>query len=487
MRRPGIHYRLMAAAVLLISAATFTLDIVGVEITRRFMHKRFKDRIAFLARYLALNSEVGVLIGDRAGLKSLALNLLGEEDVARVRIADAQGELLVDISRTIPGPLSVVETPVVFKQARDESLLFTPEINTPFGKQLRSFDEAIGQVQIDYSTYTIRQLMTRITRQFIWVSLGLVLMSGIVYFFLSRAIVTDVRQLVTTARRVAGGDMDSRASAGRLPETAELAAAFNGMLDSLHRSQAALALANQEMYRQKTLAELGKFSMMIAHEVKNPLGIIKSSLDVLKKDVGLSGDNLMVEYMEDEIQRLNRLIEEFLVFARPARPNFREVDLNAMLVDVCDRFRLLAVSGGSGIGEEVPREPFMATADRDLLSRVMANVIKNAREASGDGGRVLVAARVEADRWRAVVTDTGPGVPVEARERIFEPFFTTRARGTGLGLAFAAQIVTAHGGVLSVGDAEEGGAVFTVEIPSTPPGIHTDFISPETFLSDRTA
>lgn len=474
MRRPGIHYRLMAAAVLLISAATFTLDILGVEITRRFMHKRFQDRIAFLARYLALNSEVGILIGDRAGLKSLALNLLGEEDVARVRIADAQGELLVDISRSIPGPLSMVETPVVFKQTRDESRLFTPEVNTPFGKQLRSFDEAIGRVQIDYSTYTIQHLMADITQQFIWVSLGLVVVSGLVYFFLSRAIVVDVRQLVTTARRVADGDGDSRASAGRLPETAELAAAFNGMLDSLNQSQTALAQANQEMYRQKTLAELGKFSMMIAHEVKNPLGIIKSSLDILKKDAGLSGDNLMVRYMEDEIQRLNRLIEEFLAFARPARPNFREVDLNAMLTDVCDRFRLQTVNGGPAIGDEVPEEPLLANADRDLLSRAIANIIKNAREASGDEGRIRVTARVEADHWRVIVADTGPGVAPEVRERIFEPFFTTRAKGTGLGLAFAAQIVAAHGGRLSVGDAEEGGAAFTVEIPVTPPGMRTE-------------
>ncbi|PID73458.1 MAG: two-component sensor histidine kinase [Desulfobacterales bacterium] len=472
MTSPGIHLRLMAAGVLLIAAATFTLDIVGVEITRRFMHDRFADRIAFLARYLALNSEVGVLIGDKAGLKSLALNLLGEEDVARVRISDADGAVLVDIAREISGPISVVDTPVEFKQAREESVLFEQTVSTPFGDVTPRTREAIGRVEIHYSTHTIRRLMVHITSRFALYSLLLVVVSGVVYFFLSRSIVTDVRRLVKTARKVGKGNLALRAEPGRLPETGELAAAFNAMLDSLESSREALDQANREMFRQRALAEMGKFSMMIAHEVKNPLGIIKSSFDLLKQDAGWADSpetggqkSLLAGYIDDEILRLNRLIEDFLSFARPAKPSFRETDLNEMLRDIAARFALQYDGTGPLMEADVPDISFCREADRDLLVRAVSNIVKNAGEAAGPSGTVRITSRVSEDGWRVLVTDTGDGIAEGSLQEVFEPFYTTRSKGTGLGLAFARQIATAHGGALTAENREEGGARFILSLP----------------------
>jgi nitrogen fixation/metabolism regulation signal transduction histidine kinase len=114
----------------------------------------------------------------------------------------------------------------------------------------------------------------------------------------------------------------------REPFGRELAVAFNVMLDSLERNRRSLEEAKEQMRRQKTLAEMGRFSLMIAHELKNPLSIIKCSLDVLKKDFALSSDNTMVFYIEDEIMRLNRLIGDFLIFAA-GRAFFSRPDLNA--------------------------------------------------------------------------------------------------------------------------------------------------------------
>ncbi|MDY6972846.1 MAG: HAMP domain-containing protein, partial [Thermodesulfobacteriota bacterium] len=268
MKRPGIHLRLLVAAFLLICASAFTLDVVGVHITRQFMVTRFRDRISFLAKYLALNSEVGVLIGDRSGLKSLALNLLGEEDVARVTILDNHDRQLVDLSRAITGPLSVVEAPVRFKKTRDEDLLFRSN-QTPFGERQVPGVDYIGKVRITFSTHGIDELMVEITRQFILFSTGLAIIAGLVFYFISRSIVLEVTRLATTARQVGKGELTLRARPGSLPETRELAVAFNSMLDSLEWSSKALENAYQEMIQQNTLAEVGKFSTMIAHEVKN--------------------------------------------------------------------------------------------------------------------------------------------------------------------------------------------------------------------------
>lgn len=465
MKSPGTHVRLMITAVVLIALTAIILDIVGVHITRRFMIKRFEDRVAFLAKYLALNSEVGVLIGDKAGLKSLALNLLGEEDVARVVITDGKQQTMVDLSREVPGPLFIVETPVLFKKSGTENMLFTPQRTNPFDRQQAGFTETIGFVRIHFSTYGIDQLMSVITRQYIWVSLGLVLLAGGVFFFISRGIVRDIRRLVDTARQVGKGDFDLRATGGALPETSELASAFNTMLDSLERSRRALAEAQQEMIRQRSLAEMGKFSLMIAHEVKNPLGIIKSSLDVLKNDLSLSEENTMIAYMEDEIRRLNHLIEEFLSFARPARPTLREVDLNEMLRDIVERFEIQHPESRIAFRTVIPPRSFDLQADRDLMARSINNIIKNACEANENRGTIEIRVTSSNDRWVLDVEDQGQGIPSENMDKIFDPFFTTRSKGTGLGLAFASHIIGAHGGTISVENLPESGARFRIELP----------------------
>ena len=192
---------------------------------------------------------------------------------------------------------------------------------------------------------------------FIWLAGGLTCLAGLIFYFISRSLVAPVKGLAQAARRVAQGDRNLRAQPGTLPETRELAVAFNVMLDSLERNRRSLEEAKEQMRRQKTLAEMGKFSLMIAHEFKNPLSIIKSSLDVLKKDVALSSDNTMVFYIEDEIMRLNRLIGDFLTFARPVAPSFCHTDVNALLKEIVTRFELQKTGTPCEIRSHIPSDP----------------------------------------------------------------------------------------------------------------------------------
>jgi signal transduction histidine kinase len=466
MKSPGIHYRLIVSAFFLICATTVTLDLVGVQIVNNFLNKRFKDRIAFLAKYLAMNSEVGVLIGDKSGLSSLALNLLGEEDVARVIILDNQNTELVNLDKLVPGPLSEVEMPVQFRKLHEENILFETGPKTPFGKQKIPGSELIGKVRVQYSTYGNEKLMREITKNFVLFSSGIALFSGLLFYFISRPIVMEVKYLANTVEQVGRGDLELRAKPGKLPETRSLTLAFNTMLDSLENSRNALERVNREMIRQKMLAELGKFSMMIAHEFKNPLGIIKSSLDILKKDHHLTSEDMMVDYIEDEIFRLNRLIEEFLLFSQPAKPNFRIVDSTEMLMELVERFRIQYSDEKIAIHESSLSVPIRVKGDRDLLTRCLNNIIKNACEASEEEGIVQITSLLDDNKWVAIIEDGGNGIEEEYLEKIFEPFFTTKAKGTGLGLAFSAQVVRAHGGTIIAKNREAGGAQFRLEIPA---------------------
>jgi nitrogen fixation/metabolism regulation signal transduction histidine kinase len=324
-------------------------------------------------------------------------------------------------------------------------------------------------VRIAYSTEGIDQLWTTMITRFIWIAVGLTCLAVVIFYFISRSLVAPVRGLAEAARRVAQGDRTLRAQPGALPETRELAVAFNVMLDSLERNRRSLEEAREQMRRQKTLAEMGEFSLMIAHEFKNPLSIIKSSLDVLKKDAAIPPHNTMVFYIEDEIVRLNRLIGDFLMFARPSAPCFCRTDLNALLREIVVKFELQQAGTPCEIRSDIPSDPCYASADPDLLIRAIGNVIKNAFEAGGDRCVVEVKATHRADAWAVEIADDGEGIAPENIGKIFNPFFTTRAKGAGLGLAYASRAIKAQGGAISAQNRMEGGALFRVEIP-LPPG-----------------
>ncbi len=465
MNRFGIHTRMLFATVVIISVVTFCLDMVGIYIIRNYMLERFENRITFLAKYLAINSEVGVLIRDRSGLNSLAVNLLGEEDVAMVTILDNEGNELAKQSREIPGKLYPVETSVILNKRDEENLLFKVHPNTPFGTLARRGIDSIGKVRIKYSTRGITQLIEGVTKQFLWVSVVLVGIAGILFHFMVRTIVIDVTRLATVSKMIGSGDLDLRAEKGTLPETRELASAFNSMLDSLDKSRKAYERITREVAQQRSLAELGKFSLSVAHEVKNPLAIIKSAYEFLKKEYKISPQNTMGIYIEDEIKQLNRLIEDFLLFAKPGNIVFANICSKAFLEDVYKRYEILYDDKPVLLEFDQDCNSMEVRADHNLLVRVFDNIVKNAVEVSPNNSVVRVHSFEENGIWFVEISDQGIGVEKGQETKIFEPFFTTKAKGTGLGLALVDQIVKAHNGIMYAENNVDGGATFTLGIP----------------------
>ncbi|MEW6077231.1 MAG: HAMP domain-containing sensor histidine kinase [Thermodesulfobacteriota bacterium] len=457
MKNPGIHVRVLLATVMIIGLTTSTLSYIGVSITHQFAQKRFEEHISFLAKYLALNAELGILLDDRAMLERLAVNLLSERDVVGVVILDANGREMIRAPGVFSEKFPVMEAPVLLAETREES--------RAFGYEGQSRERRIGQVQIRYSTAGIDQLWETMVLYFIWIAAGLTCLAGLVFYFISRSLVAPVKELAKAAGRVALGNFNSRAEPGNLPEARELAVAFNVMLDSLERHRLSLEKATEQARRNKTLAEMGEFSLMIAHELKNPLGIIKSSLDMLRKDFDIPKDNILAFYIEDEIARLNRLIGDFLMFARPVAPAFQRTDLNALLREIVKRFELQAAGTVPDISVQIPPEPCFAQADSDLLMRAVSNILKNAYDVNGNDCRVEVKAIRAGNLWTAEIADNGEGIVAENIDKIFNPFFTTRTKGAGLGLAYTARAVRAHGGMISADNPPGGGALFRVEIP----------------------
>ncbi len=221
----------------------------------------------------------------------------------------------------------------------------------------------------------------------------------------------------------------------------------------------------ERLHQTEKLASLGQLVAGIAHEIKNPLGIIMSSLDVLenpkrpKKQRNEAG-----QFIREEIRRLDERLRSFLAFARPRDLQPAPVALGGLLRRRAASMEALYPDLKLEVDVSQP-EPILF-ADEEQLNQVLTNLVMNSGEAMEGEGRIVLRARQQGDTAIVEVEDEGPGIPEEFRSRVFDPFFTTKAEGTGLGLSICYQIVLAHGGTLSIGTGRSRrGTCFTVRLP----------------------
>lgn len=463
LKNISIHARLLSAAVILITLTTLILGWLGIFIISNFVTKRFHQRIDFMTQYLALNCELGLLIGEKNLLQGLVENMLKEDDITAVAILDQNNNTLAEGSRMLPGPFEQINKRV-FSSNSQEALTWTG------GMGKNNVSEILGEVQITYSVQGITELICTMKNQIVVSALALVLVSCLIFYFISRSIVAPIVSLADTARKVSMGNRDVRAAPGTTPEIIRLSQAFNNMLDSLAQGRKILVRTYEKLTRQQALVEVGKFSMMVAHEVKNPLGIIKSSLEMIKSEFNIPGNNLLLSYAEEEIFRLNHLIESFLMFSKPVKPQFEKVNLNQLMEQIVMGFDLQSSTTGVKLDCRIPESRFEAQADFDLLARGIGNIITNACEANDNQGVITISVveHYKMDKtehkWELFIQDQGPGISQDKKAKIFDPFFTTKSTGTGLGLAFADQAIKTHGGNISIESPKSGGCCFCVTL-----------------------
>lgn len=222
----------------------------------------------------------------------------------------------------------------------------------------------------------------------------------------------------------------------------------------------------ERMKRAERLFALGQLSAGLAHEVRNPLSSIAGAAGILQRNPRLEAkDAECLGIIIKESQRLNRLVTDFLAFARPRTPHYQSMDVELMLESVIE----LASHAASGkpVTFRIARLPAVGLIDCDpeLLKQVLLNLVINAVQAMPDGGEVCLSARLHEGRVLIEVIDEGCGISAADRDRVFDPFFTTKPNGTGLGLSVAHQIVEQLGGILSASSNSRKGMTFSVALP----------------------
>lgn len=314
--------------------------------------------------------------------------------------------------------------------------------------------------------------------------LGLTMvLTVVVGALLARGVTRRIGRLARAINFVAQGNMSVRVPVTGSDELTDLARTFNRMLSEMEQSRA----------RIEYLQRIGAWQEMaqrLAHEIKNPLTPIQLAVQECHRKY--NGDdpryrdllNTTLEVVEEEVGSLRRLVGTFSNFARLPQVERVEGNLAEFVNDCRDHLRYLEDTSAEGDPENeslrkvnvqiewhAPDEELLAAFDRQMLRRVVANLIRNSvqaiRDAGTSGGRVRVSAEGGSDGASLLIEDNGPGIDPDKRDRVFDPYFTTKSDGTGLGLAIVKKIVVEHGGDITVSKSVDlGGAAFRVRLQS---------------------
>jgi signal transduction histidine kinase len=240
--------------------------------------------------------------------------------------------------------------------------------------------------------------------------------------------------------------------------------------DQLAESNRSLRKAQVSLRRSERLAALGQLTAGLAHELRNPLGTIKASSELLAKPATQQKQELVQElagYITSEVDRTNTLVSRFLDFARPLQLNATRGDLRDVVKDSVSQTRARAEAKNVHVSALSPENPLEASFDPPLLALAVTNLLQNAIDATQEGGVVEVALNDLGAEILISVRDHGSGIAAEHLESIFNPFFTTKANGTGLGLPLVSKIVDEHQGKLTVRSDPATGTQFDITLPHT--------------------
>lgn len=246
------------------------------------------------------------------------------------------------------------------------------------------------------------------------------------------------------------------------------------ILEDLEQALSNERRTREALNRAERLSALGEMSAVVAHEIRNPVAVIKNSAASLRRQIpaGEQAD-LLLSIIDEETGSIDRIIEDMLAFSSPLEVGGNEVDV----VDLVDKAVYLVGERSAGRADVVVshdvEQPVIITADPHRVSHALVNLIANARQASPEGGAVRIRTstveRSDGVYATIEITDSGEGIPDEQLDQVFQPFFTTKPDGMGLGLALVKRTIDAHGGRIVINSKVGEGTTVTVELPSHQP------------------
>ena len=295
------------------------------------------------------------------------------------------------------------------------------------------------------------------------VFLGLLLATIVIATWISLWVANNIARPIVALTAFTRRFMDEKALPPSPPvtsgEVGELTTTFVQMVEDLDQTR-------QNLVRASRFAMMGEMAAVMAHEIRTPLGILRSSSQVLKREPNITNEaRELIGFIESETERLNRLVSTMLDSTRPRQPSFQLTNIHTQIHNCISMLAAQAQTKMIRVEESLNSSDPYCECDAEQMTQVFLNLLMNALQVLPEHGKITVTSRSETEKIIIEIADNGPGIAKEERAKIFDSFFHKREGGIGLGLAVVQQIVSAHGGDITVSESLLGGALFRISIP----------------------
>lgn len=455
---------------LIISVALVHVVLMGLftwEAVERQSHELRQEMVnqgRSLASMMVVASTNALLAEDLASLAEVTRRVGEREDVAYGEVVDVRGFVMAS---TREGRVGRVVGPTI--ERNDRFPLADGDRVLDLREEVLIGQDRVGFVLLGLSTVNLENALADTRNRGIQYILLALVIGSVAAGLFSLAVTRNLQELTLAAKKIGGGDLNARVNVPGQDETGTLARAFNLMAASLQRGSRQMEQEHRKRTEAERLACVGEMAASIAHEIRNPMVALINSVKLLGNAQLPAEDRAaVVDIVDTESRRLQRILDDFLMFSRLPAPRLERGDLKQLieqtigLISQDPRYR-------DGIDFACRYEADNhCRFDSDLMRQVLLNLMLNAMQAISGEGKLIIRLQRAGDRLNVSIVDNGRGIPADMMSEISKPFFTSRKDGTGLGLPVVQRILAQHGTALSITSREGVGTevAFDLEVAS---------------------
>jgi signal transduction histidine kinase len=453
----SLRSKFILEAVAVILVLTSVMSLLVLNRVKRAQEAEVMKRGQTLAEQLGRLAQFPMRTGDKGTLDKLARDALLLEDVQAIEFLGPEGELLVKVERESPASSRVLGYSYPVRRTRGD---FRDEMDFFQGAMESPPQDRVGIIKVTLSLLPTDRMIREIRSTIVAVAVVLATLAILFSVHFARRITDPIQNLIKGVEKIGEGKLDVEIEPIEDGEIGLLAQHFNKMAKDLKQS------INQ-MIQQEKMASLGRMASSLSHEIGSPLNSILIDARMLLDEVGEGRAKRSAEAITNQVRRMRDTVRNLLDYARIPPDEIQAVDIAGAMDEAMLILANPIRKSGININRKVPKNLPSVRAIKTLTIQVFVNLIANAIEATGKGGKLEIGARLEPEESRVLVcfTDNGPGIPEQALDSIFEPFYTTKpeGEGTGLGLSICYQIMKGFSGDIIAERPKGGGLKFILK------------------------
>ncbi len=466
----SIAFRISVSITVVIAATTMAVGWLILREEKKTLESELQSKGLYLAELMSHNVVEPLLYEERHAIFSLLQGSMKSEEnlIVYAEVYDKNGGSIVraysdDKYAGMQLPPYDFKNPANNIDILEDNRLPLYHISMPVHVETLG---TIGFLRMCVTKEFLYATLRTVREKLYLIAAGVIFVGIMLGLFMARRILYPILILNKGVKRIGDGEFGFEMPVTGEGEIKELSMSFNRMSVKLKELIDKIKSAQDHMVRTEKLYALGEFSAGIAHEIKNPLTPIMMLVNKVKRHKkSLTDEDL--DIIEKEIKRIDKIVREFLAFARPEKTEKTDVDVNEVLEEIITitmpKMDQSAIHLVKTLSPSLP----VIKGHHDALKQVFLNLILNAMQAmDGWSGRLSIKSEAK-DRCVSVsIADTGIGISRENLKRIFDPFFTTKAEGTGMGLTLAHSIISDHSGKIDIDSSPGKGTTVKVEFPS---------------------